>query len=401
MGKEKELDLDDQIDSDEELLNFDLDDLSLSGEAGDDLETEEEIIELTDLVERGVSEDITQDLKIRAWAAEGKKEQEEEHAGIPGGDVSGMEAEEVKDAELDLSDISLEPDEEEEESVLSGDEISDADLEGLLREEEGITLDLTEDEPELKTGSGNEISDADLEGLLREEEGITLDLTEDEPEMKTRSGDEISDTDLEGLLLEEEGITLDFTEEEPVVEGESKDQFGEVVDIETFIAEADDQDLGMEEEADSLVISEEEPGLAENKGSEETQALDLRYRAEERLIAEEPIVILEKEAEELGAAAALEDEEIALRDASFGQPEPQREEEVPEETGREREEGKERRFEREAFGGISEERIEEIITNVVREVVERVARKTMADVAERMIGEAIEALKQNIESSES
>jgi hypothetical protein len=375
MGKEKELDLDDQIDSDEELLNFDLDDLSLSKEAGDELETEEEIIELTDLVERGVSEDITQDLKIRTWAAEAKKEQGLKQGGIPVEGAPGMEAGE-KDAELDLSDISLEPDEgalqEEEGGVLSEEEITDADLEGLLQEEDGITLDLTEEQPAIKTGSRDEFSDVDLEGLFQEEDGITLDLTEEEGTVQAGVKDEISDADLEALL-----------------------------------SETADQELEAEEEEESLVMPDEEPAPAERVGSDETQVLDLRPGPEESLIAEEPIVLLEKEAEELGAAAALEEGEIGLKHTSFGEPEPREEAqtleeaEAAEEMGRDTEEGGEEDSERAAFAGISEERIEEIITKVVREVVERVAQETMAVVAERMIGEAIEALKQSIESSES
>ncbi len=47
--------------------------------------------------------------------------------------------------------------------------------------------------------------------------------------------------------------------------------------------------------------------------------------------------------------------------------------------------------------GISEERIEAIITKVVGDVVERVARETMAKVAEKVINEAIEDLKQSLE----
>ncbi len=47
--------------------------------------------------------------------------------------------------------------------------------------------------------------------------------------------------------------------------------------------------------------------------------------------------------------------------------------------------------------GISEEKIEAIITKVVGEVVERVARETMTKVAEKVINEAIEDLKQNLE----
>ena len=47
---------------------------------------------------------------------------------------------------------------------------------------------------------------------------------------------------------------------------------------------------------------------------------------------------------------------------------------------------------------ISEEKIEEIVTRVVHDVVERVARETMTHVAERVITEAIDALKQSLES---
>ena len=48
--------------------------------------------------------------------------------------------------------------------------------------------------------------------------------------------------------------------------------------------------------------------------------------------------------------------------------------------------------------GISEEKIEAIVARVVEDVVERVARETMASVAERVITEAIDALKQSLES---
>jgi len=48
---------------------------------------------------------------------------------------------------------------------------------------------------------------------------------------------------------------------------------------------------------------------------------------------------------------------------------------------------------------ISEERIEEIITRVVEDVVERVGRETMANVAEKLITEAIDALKESLEST--
>jgi hypothetical protein len=49
--------------------------------------------------------------------------------------------------------------------------------------------------------------------------------------------------------------------------------------------------------------------------------------------------------------------------------------------------------------GISEERIEAIIREVVEDVVERVAKETMATVAEKVIRSAIDALKESIEST--
>jgi hypothetical protein len=49
--------------------------------------------------------------------------------------------------------------------------------------------------------------------------------------------------------------------------------------------------------------------------------------------------------------------------------------------------------------GLSEERIEAIITQTVERVVEKVTRETMVTVAEKVIGEAIEALRQSLESS--
>ena len=52
------------------------------------------------------------------------------------------------------------------------------------------------------------------------------------------------------------------------------------------------------------------------------------------------------------------------------------------------------------LAGITGERIEAIITKVVQDTVERVARATMATVAEKVIKEAIDALKQSLESSQ-
>ena len=48
---------------------------------------------------------------------------------------------------------------------------------------------------------------------------------------------------------------------------------------------------------------------------------------------------------------------------------------------------------------ISDEKIEAILTKLVRDVVERVVRETVAEVAEKVIREAIDALKESIEKA--
>ena len=48
--------------------------------------------------------------------------------------------------------------------------------------------------------------------------------------------------------------------------------------------------------------------------------------------------------------------------------------------------------------GISEQMIEDVVSRVVQDVVERVTRETMIEVAERVITEAIDALKKSLET---
>ncbi len=52
----------------------------------------------------------------------------------------------------------------------------------------------------------------------------------------------------------------------------------------------------------------------------------------------------------------------------------------------------------EGQGEISEEKIEAIITSVVQDVVEKVARETFTTVAEKLIAEAIDTLRESLES---
>jgi hypothetical protein len=331
----RDRDLDDQIESDEELLNFDLDDLSLSEDSGEDLDGDEEIIELVDLVERGSSEDITRDLKVREWAAGGQQKERPKAGDVAQKDASGEGDDEGPD--LDISDLSIEL-----EIGTDGDIAAGA-------------------------AAGDEITEADVDGLLEEDDSLTLDFSRDEDlESKAKPEDEITDADLQALLSEtgEQDIEAEVSEPQP------------------------------------LDISDEEDEELELEPADETQALYFKAAEAEGFIAEEPTVILEREAEELGAAAERAEIEAALPSEDFPESEePAESEGLP---GLEEEAalGETEIFQTQTLAGISEERLEEIITNVVRDVVERVARETMAEVAERMISEAIETLKQSLEASE-
>lgn len=353
----KDRDLDEQIESDEELLNFDLDDLSLSEDGGDDSDTEEEIIELVDLVERGSSEDITTDLKVREWSASGSKQKPKT------GEIAldnGDGAEDEEEPDLDLSDLSIELEigagEEKPAASAAEDEITEADLEGLLEEDDSVTLDFSRGEDlEDKLKPEDEITDADLQALLAE--SGEQDLEEETPELEP----------LDLSSVQEEEMELEAPELEPL-----------------DISPAQEEEMELEP-----------PG--------EMPAPDLKLAEEEGFVAEKPSEMLAGEGEELGAGAEEEEEEeeeagMFEEDLSSLPEEPAETEVLP---GLEREAapGETDVFERGTLAGISEERIEEIITNVVKEVVERVARETMAEVAEKMIGEAIETLKQSLEVS--
>ena len=51
--------------------------------------------------------------------------------------------------------------------------------------------------------------------------------------------------------------------------------------------------------------------------------------------------------------------------------------------------------------GISEEKMKELLTEVIQETVDKAVRETVSEVAEKVIREAIDALKQSIASSDS
>lgn len=299
-----------QQDSEDELLNFDLQDLS-----DDDILAEDDVIELVELVEPDKDEDKTKELpakslggeKPAAKGAAALKATPAKEAVTPRMEKAVSESDEER--ELDLSDLTL-----------------DMDVETTKRAE---------------TGGDDVITEADLENLLQEtsEEDISFDLSAEGEGGEGVREEEVTDADLEALLQEATAEDLKETEEGTA---EEKEILGIVPETEVSEEAEPEEEEGSLEDADFVADS-----------FEETQSLS------------------EPEAEEPRAAEAVPlHEEVAV-----GEPRAEK------------------------LVGISEERLEEIITRVVQDVVERVARESMASVAERLIGQAIEALRESLESS--
>jgi len=227
---------------------------------------------------------------------------------------------------------------------------------GLPLEEEETELDLSdlsldmdvETSRPVKPAGDEEITESDLEDLLQEtsDEEVSFDLSTDKERVQKGKDEEVMNADLESLFQE---ATAEEIEE--VVEGR------EVPEV-----------VSENEAVEEIQLEEEKPSLTDINlavdSLEETQAVTELFGEEKAL----PRVL----------AAA---EETVVHE------EPGREEIATEEPSLEK------------LTGISEERMEEIITKVVEEVVERVARETMASVAERVLGQAIEALKASLETS--
>jgi len=322
-----------KTEDEEDLLDFDLDDL-----IEDDIdlensepESEEEIIELVDLVEKG------------------KKGKEEE------GD------EEI----ADLFEEDQEPEEED-------------DFEGPTREISGFEEISDEERAEQSvTGLDISLSDLELEGEPRSgkeigEEGISENL-------ETDLDISLSDLEFEGKPEFEEKL-----EEEEILEDNLEEIFEEEPAEEVESDVMAKEGVGSEEKIDEQELSESDlEEMLEGKPVEEVE-LDL----EKSLELEESLddLIKETKVEKPPAESATGSpyEVLSEEDTTeTGPPEPRAVSPGPTD---------------EKMTVISEKKIEEIVTRVVHDVVERVARETMAGVAERVITEAIDALKQSLES---
>jgi hypothetical protein len=281
---------------------------------------------------------------------------------------------------------------------------------------------------EKKTGE-EEIIDFEFDELS--EDAGDLEVTEvDEEEIielvdVVEGGKEAASPDSETAeierLLDEEGALEEVEVEEPSEEN---------LDLESETEDVSDSELlePVEEDEFELLESEETRAISEEEGpaSLEQQTQDLELDLDSAL---ETIGPLEKEVSSQGwdepEAAESEDAEEAELEELIPVTE---EESTPQETetvestvklpaedlsailpGEEQadldvSEGMQA-FQ--SMTGISEERLEEIVTHAVKEVledsleamVERAARETMTGVAERLISEAIESLKESLASA--
>jgi hypothetical protein len=382
----------------EDLLDFEFDDLSKEDvEAASGGSTEdEEIIELDDIVEKGElvedpgSEDITRVLdeeeianesevtavKSDSEASELAQAKEEEMLDDFEADLDA-EFEKLETSEFDIVEAeekaqSFEPEEtirlpEGDESFLkalgaeSQADLGPDELAQALEEEvsEDFEVDLDEEVQELGTFElgavesaemAEDSESAEIAKLLDGEDAVEENVSTDEgTELTSAELDQPPDGDSSQVVEMQLGAALESLEESE--KGESdlelmESDLDSVPDADTIV----ETDLDIE----SLAASE----VFEFEPEEAGEVIAPDFSGED--LSEVP----EMQEEQLGSGAAA----AAIVSAPEGRVE------------------------------ISEERIETIITSVVQDVVEKVARETFTTVAEKLISEAIETLKESLES---
>ena len=255
------------------------------------------------------------------------------------------------------------------------------------------------------------------ESIENEEDLLNFDLDDISPEDIEEAGSEPEEETIELVDLVEKGEDVNdagdeeiaqLLEDDQPIEGESDEEVSsdEIVDVEEMLSEASldqsEPDLGVSDISLESDILEEEESEFEEKTTEDE---DITESDLEEMLGKEP-----DEGMELDLESSLESEgsiEDLIEDAGLEEPGTEMEaylsqeevsdvavaqEEFPEPEEVYVEPGAE------VLVGISEEKIEAILTRVVQDVVERVIRETMTEVAEKVITEAIDALKQSLKS---
>jgi hypothetical protein len=377
----------------EELLDFDFETSSGEdvGNEGSDFSLDEEILELVDIVEPGGDIEDSESDEIAKLLQEEPVEEPEEK-------VLDLELEELDKPREDTS------------------QILESDIGSVLDDLELSEDGLDEVEKLFEDSESDEIAKLLQEEPVEEPEEKVLDLELEEL-------DKPREEDTSQILESDIGSVLDDLElsEDGVDEGEKLFEDSESDEIAKLLQEEpDEEDVGFEEETE-LDLEE----LEQIPEEDETQAFeaDLDTTIARMEPAEEVDTELQLDEGDLESiyddealgVAKVEDEELAgleeSQEAPVGDGDtfdlgPETPPEIPYEDLSGVSEITEGALEDDMLShlgqeitGISEERIESIIREVVEDVVERVARETMVTVAEKLIKSAIDALKESIESS--
>lgn len=386
MKKDEDIFKDEKKDE-EELLDFEFDEMSEEGveASSGDSPSDEEIIELDDIVETGELVEDSESEEITRVLDEEEITQDAENVD----DISGLD--------------SVGPIQTAESKAFEG---LEADLDTVLEDFDTSEFDVAEpEETELafeskETGSFLDEEESIAKGFGAEVESDSVELD------KALKGDVSNDleldldTELEGLETSE----LDIVKSGETAEESESEEIARLLDGEDTAEEGadlrpDGQDqppgadssqvveMQLDAALESLEASEKEGSELELMESDLESAGDVESVDDseidiEGLVASE-VSELELEGSEVGVAPELPHEDLS---EVLEKPEEQlASEELPIIPAAE-----------EPIG-ISEEKIEAIITRVVQDVVEKAARETMTTVAEKLITEAIEALRESLE----
>ncbi len=382
----------------EDLLDFEFDDLSKEDvEAASGGSTEdEEIIELDDIVETGELVEDPGSEEITRVLDEDEIANDSEITEVMS-DSDASELAQAKEEEM-LDDFEADLDAEFEKLETSEFDIVEAE-EKAQRFEPEETIRLPEGDESLlkalRAESQSDLGSDELAQALEEEvsEDFEVDLDEEIEELGTSElgavepvelAEDFESTEIAKLLdgedaVEENVSTDEGTELTSTELGQPPDaDSSQVVEMQLGAAlesleeyEKDESDLElMESDLDSVpdadTIVEAELDIENLAASE---VFELEPEEAEAVIApefsdEDLSEVPEMQEEQLGSGVAA----AAIVSAPEGRVE------------------------------ISEEKIESIITSVVQDVVEKVARETFTTVAEKLIAEAIDTLKESLES---
>ena len=214
-----------QLDTEDELLNFELEELF-----GKEAPAEDEVIELVELIEADKDEDRTRELAVKSRDKEKPAAKTAKRVPLDEAkaSVSGKALpEDEEETELDLSDLTLDMDVETTRPVQSvgEDEITEADLEDLLQEtsDEEMSFDLSSSEEGVQGEKDEEVTDADLEALLQEATAEEIEEVEEEGEVlkvvaETEAVEEVQLEEEKPSLTDLEFVEDSFEEGQEVTE---------------------------------------------------------------------------------------------------------------------------------------------------------------------------------------